>query len=327
MANDDFNFEGFNVNQGSEPATTEQTPSEVNSEQTPVVEQAPIVETPQPVFNPKEIFGDKYESVDLIKSRLEEYEIQSQKIQELESKQVTFANDYVRELNDALTKGISEKAFNQVYFSDPSKLTPAEKLELSLQWEKDFTPEEAKLYIEDKYKLGPDEDPDDRSVQVARLMMKADVKEAEKFLEQYRQKQLTPPSQPDNTQIVKAWEPIIPKLVDEVKSVTVNNIPYNFSQEILNQAKDEVMNLIATDFQGDAKNPEHMAFIRGVFTDRVKALSFDSAIQYFLTEQTKQKIKEEANPSKELGTKNLGTSESKAQSEVEALANFLAKQY
>lgn len=311
------------------PATPseEQSKPIENQAATPLATEAAATEAAQVVFNPKEVFGEQYESVDFVKSRLQAAEELSQKVKELESRQVTFANDYVRELNEVLRKGISKEAFDQVYFSDPSKLDDAQKLMLSLQWEKGFSEQDAREIIEHKYKLGEYEIDSDPDVRVARLMLKADAKEADKFLEQYRQKQMTPPTKPDHTHIVQAWEPVIPNLLDKVKTITLGDISYNFPQDVVNQAKKEIGEFIGNDFQGDSKNPEHQAFISQIMSDRVRALGFEKAITHFQTELEKKFISKEANPRRDAGNTQLGKSATQAESEASALAQFLAKGY
>lgn len=314
------------------PATPSEQPIEVITEVVPTAEakvETPIepTPTPQPVFNPKETFGDEFESVEKVKARLDEYKSLSEKVKELEGSKIVLASDYVRDLNAALLQGISQKAFDQVYHSDPEKLDAAEKLQLQLQWKHGYNAEEAKLVVDHKYKLGDDYDSDDPDVKVARLMLTADSKEAESFLSQYRQKQLTPPSKPDQTQIVQAWEPIIPSIIEKAKTIKINDLTYEVPQEIAAQVKQEVIDLLGNDFQGDSKNPEHQAYMQNLVAERIKVLTFESAMQYFLTEQDKKKIAEEAHPSKVHGQNPQGISTDEALSKAKATASFLASNY
>lgn len=314
------------------PATPSEQPTEVITEVVPATEakvETPIEPTPapQPIFNPKEAFGAEYDSVEQVKARLDEYKTLTEKVKELESKQTVLANDYVRDLNAALLQKISKEAFDQVYFSDPEKLDAAEKLQLQLQWKHGYSAEDAKLVVERKYNLGDDYDSDDPDVKVARLMLTADSKEAESFLSQYRQQQLTPPSKPDQTQIVTAWEPIIPSIIEKVKTIKINDLTYEVPQEITAQVKQEVIDLLGNDFQGDSKNPEHQAYMQNLVAERIKVLTFESAMQYFLTEQDKKAIAEKANPSKVLGENPQGISTDEAQSKAKAIAAHLASNY
>jgi hypothetical protein len=315
-----------------QPATPSEQPQEVKTEVIQATEakvETPIAPTPtpQPAFNPREAFGDEFESVDKVKARLDEYKSLSEKVKELEGKQTVLANDYVRDLNGALLQGISKEAFDQVYHSNPEKLDAAEKLQLQLQWKHGYSAEDAKLVVDHKYKLGDEHDSDDPDVKVARLMLTADSKEADAFLSQYRQKQLTPPSKPDQTQIVQAWEPIIPSIIEKAKSIKIDNLTYEVPQEIAAQVKKEVTDLLANDFQGDSKNPEHQAYMQNLVEERIKVLTYESAMRYFLTEQDKKAIAEKANPSKVLGENPQGISTDKAQSEALETAKFLKGHY
>lgn len=164
-------------------------------------------------------FNGKFKSIDEVEARLSELE--------KKEKQDPFANDYIRNLNKAVSEGIDPDVYKAVNDIKVEKLSPTESLVLKYQWDKGISKEEAEFLVERTYKLdlldiNGKPDMDDPEVREAQLRLKIDAQEATKFLTDYKANALTSPVEKHMEEMKNAWSPEIPKVVEKFKNIVVS---------------------------------------------------------------------------------------------------------
>ena len=261
----------------------------------------PTVEpTPAPaVVTPEVISELGYKSVEELKSSIEQYKELQKKVAELEGRDPDqiFADPYVKSLNQALRDGKSKETFDRAYFSDPTKMSEAEKVALNLQIELGLTAEKANEYVNSKYKLGEDYDIDDPAVRDARLELMVEAKKADRTIEQFRSKELAPA--PDVVaQNLQTWSPVIPKLVEPFKELTIEGIETKFkvSQDSLDKAAQLLKDVVANkEFNLNPSDPKDLDQINDLIMSTVMTNERKSYDKFLMNEIEKRHIKEKSN--------------------------------
>lgn len=161
----------------------------------------------------KNIMGGRFSNP----SELEQY------VSELEGRQPSedlFASDYIRDLNDAVRAGIDPDLFATVTSIDLDEISPKEALILQYQMRDGLSWEDAEMLVNETYRLDDEMySDDDAQTKTARIKAKVDANEAYEFLSQFKQDALTPPIEKQIERQMEAWTPIIPKVIEEFKTL------------------------------------------------------------------------------------------------------------
>jgi len=218
---------------GTEPAPVQQ---EAQGSGEPVIpQQSGSPDAPQATPAPtptvpdfKAIFGDEYDNEEKVKGVLKEYGELKGKLTEYEQKvaDLDHDNDYIKSLRTAIKNGRSQESHDKVYYSDPTKMTPAEKVALQMQWDDGIDAATANKLVNYKYKLGEQHDVDDPDVDMARTLLEVDAKKAEKFIEQHRQRESAPVVDDSLQKQIQAWTPIVPSIASSVAEITIPGSDY-----------------------------------------------------------------------------------------------------
>lgn len=277
MESSGFTFEG--TNQSTDPASPakQDTPPPVPA---PAAATTTEAEPPTTAGEPaKEIapfdeskflnerFGDKFKSIDEIKSALKERDDYSTKYAEAEKKskdleiklsENPYANDYIKGLNDFVKKGGDPAVYNKVASIETEKLSDKDALVLKYRFQHGMTKEDAEFKVARKYKLGDSFDPEDPDVRESRIDLQLDGKEAKGFLSEYKTKELTPPDQiraqkaDQELQVrVKSWESQTPQVLESLQKVEVpyddkNAITFEIPKETAARLSDMAQEVIRT---------------------------------------------------------------------------------
>lgn len=279
---------------GDEPTPSpDPAPEAIKSEKT--------TPDPKPVDNSvtlKGIFGEEWSDTDKIKEAL------------AKSKHDWLSDikdPDVRELVQAASKGISKQAFDTwKQIGDLGKLSGSEKIALKLQMEKGFSPEDAKFYVDNLYKLDVDlskidkEHPDYASTRVAQLEGGEQARAAEAWLAAKKDELSTPPTQMQ----LRKWEPQIPKLVAEHGKIEISTegMAEKFSYP-LNPSKVKEMESflkgIVENYTGfaDPDSAEAIQWAAGAIQNQIFKEERDQIFSAYKGWLENQRIKDKVNPS------------------------------
>lgn len=260
----------------------------------------PATEAPKPdAFNPKEIFGEDYDSVDRVKEvlgkakeyegRLAEYE---KKIKESE-----IEDPYIKSLISWNKQGKDRQLHDLVYFSDPSKMEPQEKIALKLQIESGVSREEAMAYVAHTYKLGDDFDAEDQAVKAAQVAMKIDANSADRFISEWREKESQPAPTFDYAAQVQAWTPHIDATVQGLKSFEVlDGIAFQADDKMLADVANHIKTVLGTEgVEMDASDPKQMEALKTMATEHFVAKNFKNILTWYRNEWEKSTTLKESN--------------------------------
>jgi len=208
------------------PASPNNDPSVLNNNtDTPPTPTSEALAMDTPSFDISAKFGGKFKSVDELESYLTEVEQKASKD--------PFANDLVRNLNKAIAEGIDPDVYMYATSLDIDQMSDKEALILRLQFQnKELSREDAEFIVSRDYRLSDDEgEPDmsDPDVREAQIRLKIEAPKAKDFLNDYKAQSLESPVERRMAELTEAWTPEIPKVVDEMKTFTVNSKAGTFS--------------------------------------------------------------------------------------------------
>jgi hypothetical protein len=255
----------------------------------------PIVEQPQsPAFDLGEKFGGRFKSIDEVETYLMDVESKASKD--------PFANDLVRNLNKAIADGIDPELYMNVSRMDVSQMSEKEALILEAQMKNGLSPEDAEFFIERAYKL-PEEineyNANDPDVREAQIKMRIDAQKAKEYLDNYKQDALTSPKEKWQAQMTAAWEPMIPKVVDNFKNFTVNtksgdfNIPA--SEGAIKAANTLLSEVIKSGMLDNMPDQEGMAIANAIVEKEILKHDFHYAIDYIANQMKQQQLEQKHN--------------------------------
>lgn len=263
--------------------TPEPVPAPVAVEPPPA-EPAPTP-TPEPIpapavveFNWKEKFN--VDNEDALKSKLSELESKANRN--------PYASDYVKQLNEAVEKGIPIETFNAVYSVDPKNLSPQQAISLKYQWESGLSKEEADALVESKYRLGEEYDETDPDVKRSRIELKVDAAIANTFINTHRSQALTSPLEQAVQQNLSTWQPAIGSLVQSSSTFTMPEgiAPYTASQETLKAANEFMNSLISSPgFEADPSLDKEK--VAGIARNFILASEHQNIINHLASEYKK----------------------------------------
>lgn len=255
-----------------------------------------------------EKFSGKFKSIDEVLNKLKDADDLSTKLTSAEQKakdfetklaQSPFANDYVKGLNDYISKGGDPRIYQKVAGLDPDKLTDKDALVLKYRFQHNMKKEDAEFKVARKYKLTSEVDETDPDVREARIDLQLDAQEAKKYLGQYKTDALNVPGSIQNQlketqekaakqvqQRVESWKPHVPKLISDLSKITIpiddkgeQTFTFEVPKESLANVEEHVANVLkGADIQPDAEGQQLMKQIamREVyvnhFSDMVKTI-------------------------------------------------------
>lgn len=261
-----------NPNAGSEP-TTQQTGAPAEQQAQTTTKQTPEPPAPAEVFDEakwiKENLGFEGVSKDQIRAHIErtrDYDDVVKKSKELEEAYSSaYVDDYAKAENDFVRKGGDRRTFQEINNLDIAAMQPIDLIRKSMQINKRHLDlAEINELIEDKYKLGDEEDPDSREVKRARIMLKDDAEEARNALSKYKVEMSTPPADKllaekqkkdadakiAQDQSLSQWSSTIDKVAPDIKTVTIPindegvTLEYDFKDVNLVELKQKTMDAI-----------------------------------------------------------------------------------
>lgn len=269
-----------------------------------IVETPPVVATPEPItttdaFNPGQVFGEGYDTVDKVKEALTAASELKGKVVEYEAKlkESTVEDPYIKSLIEWNKQGKSKETHDLVYYSDPSKLSLADKVALQLRLETGLSPEKAMKVVNHKYKLGDDYDAEDPEVDIARTMLEVDAKKAHDQIEQFRAKESAPTPTFDYAAQVSSWKPQIETTVNTLKELEIQpGVKYPVRAETIEAARQHIEGILLSDgVEMSAKDPEQQKVMQNIASDFIKAREMENILKFSQTEWEKKQIREQSN--------------------------------
>jgi hypothetical protein len=268
--------------------------------------------TPPP-FNVKEIFGVEL-PLDEIKKRVSEYE---NIVNQLNNR---YANKESELFDKAMRDGLSPENYFKARSLDIENMTPVERVVMYTMLSKGISEEDARIIVNEKYNLDLEpykaeneyELTDEQireNQRIARLqrsgqaMLKADDKEAIKFLSQYKSDLLTPPQQKAAeiaNKIEQTWASPVKELSKTIATVSYGDFKYNTPEQDLISIQEKVLQTLK-EFGGVDMNPgdpKSQEMIKDMLVSQWKADSFDRFFRQLNAHYAKQLLEYKHNPSK-----------------------------
>jgi hypothetical protein len=254
-----------------------------------------ISEQPQsPAFDLGEKFGGRFKSLDEVETYLMDVESKAAKD--------PFANDLVRNLNKAIADGIDPELYMNVSRMDVNEMSEKEALILEAQMKNGLSPEDAEFFIERAYKL-PEEineyNANDPDVREAQIKMRIDAQKAKEYLENYKQDALSSPKEKWQAQMTAAWEPVIPKVVENFKNFTVSTKAGDFnvpaSEGAINAANTLLSEVIKSGMLDNMPDQEGMAIANAIVEKEILKHDFHYAIDYIANQMKQQQLEQKHN--------------------------------
>ncbi len=276
-----------------------QQPAQTAQAQAPEAKPAPAEPAPVPAFKPEEIFGQEFGEIGKVKSeweRLKSLEQEHSKIKaEYEKSKVE--DPYLQSLISWTKEGKDRQKHDLVYFSDPTKMSPQEKVALKLQIDKGLSAEKALRFVEHQYKLGEEFDAEDVDVEMARTMLEMDAVDAHKYIEQFRAKESAVAPAFDYAAQVQSWKPQIESTLGTLKEIPLlDDIKFPVSQDTIKGATAHIEAVLGTEgVEMDAKSPEQQQAVAKMVKDYIIANEMDNILKYYRTEWEKKAIAKESN--------------------------------
>lgn len=287
-----------------EPIKTVQLQAPEQATTEPIVEPippaSPASEAPKPdAFNPKEIFGEDYDSVDRVKEVLGKAKEYEGRIAEYEKKmkESEIEDPYIKSLISWNKQGKDRQLHDLVYFSDPSKMEPQEKIALKLQIESGVSREEAMAYVAHTYKLGDDFDVEDQAVKAAQVAMKIDANSADRFISEWREKESQPAPTFDYASQVQAWTPHIDATVQSLKSFEVlDGIAFQADDKMIADVAGHIKAVLGTEgVEMDVNDPKQLEALKTMATEHFVAKNFKNILTWYRNEWEKSATLKESN--------------------------------
>jgi len=194
----------------------------------------------QPAFDPsvfKNILNGRFESAE----ELEEY------VGQLESREPSdeiFANNYIRSLNDAVRAGIDPEVFAAASQLNLDEVSPKEALIMQYQLKDGLSWEDAEILVNEMYRLDDEAySDDDPATKSARIKAKVDANAAYEYLAEIQQDALIPPREKQIEMQVRAWDPVIPQVMDSFKTLEFEGKAGKYQFPVSEQSQQEAANL------------------------------------------------------------------------------------
>jgi hypothetical protein len=275
------------------------TPDPVVAEEVKVT---PATPQPQPTYNLEEISGGAIKSEEELKevaskfARMKELEERLQAYEQTPN-EPSFANDYLRGLNDWMLKGGDKETYDSLHTVKAGELPHLEALKLKMLYEdSSLDPQDVEDYLISEFKQGEYHDDDDKRLGAVKLSIEG--RKAKEFITQMQKEHSLPEPEKKRLQVedmetkrVAAWEKETPKLLEEFSTfkVTVGDISVDYKPT----AEEKVQ--LSNDFSHIVKgyqiglDQEGIKEARDLIENRLKLIAYPNILNA-IYEQTKTAI-------------------------------------
>lgn len=245
-------------------------------------------------------FNGKFSSLDEIESYVSQLEEKANKD--------PFANDLIRDLNKAIAEGVDPDLYMAVSRIDAETLSERDALILELQWKNGLTAEDAEFMVSKTYRLSDDGDELDMSdpdVREAQIKLRVDGQKAKDFLSQYKQDALTPPIEKQIKEVSAAWNPVIPQVLNNWKSFTINSKTGTYqiptSDAAMKAAESLLRETIETGLFDSMPDKDGMAIANAIVEKEIMKHDLQHAVDYVADTLKTKQLEEKHNPRKPVG--------------------------
>lgn len=245
-------------------------------------------------------FGGRFNSLE----EIENYFMET----EAKVNQDPFANDFVRNLNKAMADGIDPDLYVAVTSVDTQEMDPKEALIIQAQWENGLSREDAEFFVNRTYRLSDDGDELDMSdpdVREAQIRMNIDSQKAKDFIESQKSLALESPRERFQAQVTQAWEPVIPKVVNQWKDIKVQGKSGEYSipasPEALNAAQQMLSEVIQSGLLDMMPSQEGLEIAHAMVEKEILKHDFSAAIDYIADSLKAKQLEERHNPRRPVG--------------------------
>ena len=292
-----------------QPAQQQQPQAPAEPVQTPAEPAAPVAAAAEPAapapVDLKSIFGEEYGEVDKVKTLLGEVPTLREKIADYEKTVKAVEEDpYIKSRLSWRQEGRDDSLHDLVYYSNPEKMSPEQKVALKLQIENGLTPAEAQQYVNFTYKVGEDFDDEDPAVVHARMQLKIDGTSADKFINQWREQQQQPLPRYDYAAQVQTWTPQIDKSIEGLRSIEIiDGIKFSGDEQGLADVRQHLATVLGTEgVQMDMSNPQDVQALQSMARDHYIARNFEKIVTYMRNEWEKAQQLQRSNVPQPAGT-------------------------
>lgn len=147
-----------------------------NTEEQPTTEAQTETNDEAPI-NINEMFGEGFNTIEDVKAEIEYAKDLEARIDELEEQEPSYANDFIKQMNDFALKGGDPVAFAKIQGMNVDELSPKEALKLDLQQQYGLSDSEADLRINNQYTT-EDWDSEEDGIDPKSIDLKMDAKAA-----------------------------------------------------------------------------------------------------------------------------------------------------
>lgn len=248
----------------------------------------------------KDLFGDKVPTKEEAKKIIAEFPTLAKRVEELQSKKVTFANSYIEGLNDYISKGGTKEAYDRVQSLDLEKLTPEESIKALYKWNHpELTERQIEILLNKKFSIGDGYSDEDKELGQVELTIEA--KKSKDELAKLKVEQSIPEperlrvqEEEAETQRMQSWTPTVQKLVsdfnnfdvplaiDEKGNVTDTLKYAGITPEVKNALLGDLRNII--EVAGIPHTPEEIQAIQNVMQERFILRNFKAITTAMATE-------------------------------------------
>jgi len=259
-------------------------------------------------------------------SNPEELEAYVSELEGREPSDEIFASDYVRNLNEAIRAGIDPEVFNTVASLDLDEMSPKDALILQYQMKDGLSWEDAELLVNETYRLDDEMySDDDPQTKMARIKAKVDANEAYEFLTQFQQEALTPPIERQIEMQKRAWEPVLPKVLDSFKTLEfegkAGKYQFPVSQESQRAAQELFAEVLDTGIIDAMPDEQGMEFAKNLVYKELVMREAVNMLDMLVEKLRMQQISGKHNPS---GNRMFSSSGAPAPDDKNSLYEFLA---
>jgi hypothetical protein len=245
-------------------------------------------------------FGGRFNSIDEVEQYFMDYETKSN--------QDPFANDFVRNLNKAMADGIDPDLYVAVSSVNTQDMDAREALVIQAQWENGLSREDAEFFVNRNYRLtddGDELDMSDPDVREAQIRMNIDSQKAKDFIESQKSLALESPKERFQAQVTQAWEPVIPKVVNDWKEIKVQGKSGEYSipasPEALNAAQQMLSEVIQSGLLDMMPSQEGLEIAHAMVEKEILKHDFSAAIDYIADSLKAKQLEDRHNPRRPVG--------------------------
>lgn len=235
-----------------------------------------------------EVFQKAQEYDDVV----EELQSLRDQLNEVESREPEFVNDFIKNLNEYVKSGGNPEEYVKIQGVNVEEMDPIDVLKTQMKWDNpDLSDEDVSLLLNEKYKLDEDSFTEEE-MRLGKVQMKIDSKQAREKLREHQHDMSVPSSGQSEEEIQEAndlrmaeWDDAIVDLTEEFESISIpvnNDLTLNYKvspeeKEALENEVYEIIELTGMNMDGKesiqaAKEIMRNRYIINHFNDIAKAL-------------------------------------------------------